>query len=124
MPIMGIIEKAEVNSVPIMFGALGLVVLVISAQGYTGGIGFRGIAFLKYGKRIWQFSNRLFGGLLVGISLLLYLLFRLSDISAENKVFIATSVVLLCALVSDIITLFLKRRRMVITEVDKKRKST
>lgn len=122
MLIVGIIEKAEVNTVPLLFAALGLVTLLVSAQGYTGGIGFRGIAFLRYGKRIWQFSNRLFGGILVGVSLLLYLMFRLGDISAGNKVIIATIAVLLCGLISDIITLFLKRQSSLSTKVDKNRK--
>ena len=54
--VVGIIEKTEVDTVLLLLTALGLLVMLISAQGYTGGIGFRGIAFLKYGKRIWQLS--------------------------------------------------------------------
>ena len=88
--VVGIIEKTEVDTVLLLLTALGLLVMLISAQGYTGGIGFRGIAFLKYGKRIWQFSNRLFGGILTGSSLILYLFFKLSDISADKKVLIVT----------------------------------
>lgn len=85
MLVVSLIEKAEVDSIPFLFGALGIVVLVVSLQPYTGGLGYRGIAFVAYGKRIWQFSNRLFGGLFTLGAFLLYLLFKLGDISAGNK---------------------------------------
>lgn len=111
--IVGIIEKTEVDTVLLLLTALGLLVMLISAQGYTGGIGFRGIAFLKYGKRIWQFSNRLFGGILTGSSLILYLFFKLSDISADKKVLIATIACFLCALISDALTIIFKRRHKI-----------
>lgn len=111
--VVGIIEKTEVETVLLLLTALGLLVMLISAQGYTGGIGFRGIAFLKYGKRIWQFSNRLFGGILTGTSLILYLFFKLSDISADKKVLIATIACFLCALISDALTIFFKRRHKI-----------
>jgi hypothetical protein len=80
--VVGIIEKTEVDTVLLLLTALGLLVMLISAQGYTGGIGFRGIAFLKYGKRIWQFSNRLFGGILTGSSLILK---KAQDRLTKNK---------------------------------------
>ena len=111
--IVGIIEKTEVETVLFLLTVLGLVVLLVSSQGYTGGIGFRGIAFLKYGKRIWQFSNRLFGGILTGSSLILYLFFKLSDISADKKVLIATIACFLCALISDALTIIFKRRHKI-----------
>ncbi len=111
--IVGIIEKTEVETVLLLLTALGLLVMLISAQGYTGGIGFRGIAFLKYGKRIWQFSNRLFGGILTGSSLILYLFFKLSDISADKKVLIVTIACFLCALISDALTIIFKRRHKI-----------
>ena len=111
--IVGIIEKTEVETVLLLLTVLGLVVLLVSSQGYTGGIGFRGIAFLKYGKRIWQFSNRLFGGILTGSSLILYLFFKLSDISADKKVLIATIACFLCALISDALTIIFKRRQKI-----------
>lgn len=111
--IVGIIEKTEVDTVLLLLTALGLLVMLISAQGYTGGIGFRGIAFLKYGKRIWQFSNRLFGGILTGSSLILYLFFKLSDISADKKVLIVTIACFLCALISDALTIIFKRRHKI-----------
>lgn len=111
--VVGIIEKTEVDSVLLLLTALGLLVMLISAQGYTGGIGFRGIAFLKYGKRIWQFSNRLFGGILTGSSLILYLFFKLSDISADKKVLIVTIACFLCALISDALTIIFKRRHKI-----------
>lgn len=121
MFVAGIIEKAQADSVPLLFAALGLVALVISAQEYTGGIGYRGLAFICYGKRIWQFSNRLFGGILMGTSLLLYLIFRLSEISASNKVLMATISCFLCALICDIVTLIYKKKRIA-NKVDKNRK--
>ncbi|MEY8497410.1 hypothetical protein [Enterococcus avium] len=111
--IVGIIEKTEVETVLLLLTVLGLVVLLVSSQGYTGGIGFRGIAFLKYGKRIWQFSNRLFGGILTGTSLILYLFFKLSDISADKKVLIATIACFLCVLISDALTIIFKRRHKI-----------
>lgn len=111
--IVGIIEKTEVETVLLLLTVLGLVVLLVSSQGYTGGIGFRGIAFLKYGKRIWQFSNRLFGGILTGSSLILYLFFKLSDISADKKVLIATIACFLCVLISDALTIIFKRRHKI-----------
>lgn len=111
--IVGIIEKTEVETVLLLLTALGLVVMLVSAQGYTGGIGFRGLAFLKYGKRIWQFSNRLFGGILTGSSLILYLFFKLSDISADKKVLIVTIACFLCALISDALTIIFKRRHKI-----------
>ena len=111
--VVGIIEKTEVETVLLLLTALGLLVMLISAQGYTGGIGFRGIAFLKYGKRIWQFSNRLFGGILTGTSLILYLFFKLSDISADKKVLIATIACFLCVLISDALTIIFKRRHKI-----------
>ena len=111
--IVGIIEKTEVETVLLLLTVLGLVVLLVSAQGYTGGIGFRGLAFLKYGKRIWQFSNRLFGGILTGTSLILYLFFKLSDISTDKKVLIATIACFLCALISDALTIIFKRRHKI-----------
>lgn len=113
MMVMGIIDAAEVDAVLLLLAALGLVVMLVSAQGYTGGIGFRGIAFLKYGKRIWQFSNRLFGGILTGSSLILYLFFKLSDISADKKVLIVTIACFLCALISDALTIIFKRRHKI-----------
>lgn len=111
--VVGIIEKTEVETVLLLLTALGLVVMLISAQGYTGGIGFRGLAFLKYGKRIWQFSNRLFGGILTGTTLILYLFFKLSDISADKKVLIATIACFFCALISDALTIIFKRRHKI-----------
>ena len=108
--IVGIIKKTEVETVLLLLTVLGLVVLLVSSQGYTGGIGFRGIAFLKYGKRIWQFSNRLFGGLFMLGAFLLYLLFKLGDISAGNKAIIAIITCFICSLISDLITLYVKRR--------------
>ena len=111
--IVGIIEKTEVETVLLLLTVLGLVVLRVSSQGYTGGIGFRGIAFLKYGKRIWQFSNRLFGGILTGSSLILYLFFKLSDIPADKKVLIVTIACFLCALISDALTIIFKRRHKI-----------
>lgn len=110
MVVVSIIEKAQVDLVPLLFGALGFVALVVSLQPYTGGIGYRGIAFLRYGKRIWQFSNRLFGGILVAVSMLHYLLFHFLEISADNKVIIATVTCFLSMLISDVITLYLKKR--------------
>lgn len=114
---MGIIEATEVDNVLLLLTALGMVALLISTQGYTGGIGFRGIAFLKYGKRVWQFSNRLFGGMLTLVSLILYLFFKVSEVSAGNKVLIVTIACFFCALVSDGLTIFLKENKHL---VDKK----
>ncbi|MGM0337362.1 hypothetical protein [Enterococcus sp. AZ007] len=111
MFVASLIEKAHVDSVPLLFAGLGLVTLVISLQPYTGGLGYRGIAFCCYGKRIWQFSNCLFGGLLIFVSLLLYLLFKTGGLSASNKVIIATIACLLCSFISDLVTLYLKRLR-------------
>ena len=111
MLVVSLIEKAEVDSIPFLFGALGIVVLVVSLQPYTGGLGYRGIDFVAYGKRIWQFSNRLFGGLFTLGAFLLYLLFKLGDISAGNKVLIAIITCFICSLISDLITLYVKRQR-------------
>lgn len=109
MFVVNLIEKAHVDTVPFLFGALGVITLVISLQPYTGGLGYRGIAFLCYGKRIWQFSNRLFGVVFVALSILLYLLFNFGSLSANNKVLVATSACFLCCLISDGVTLYLKR---------------
>ena len=73
--IVGIIEKTEVETVLLLLTVLGLVVLLVSSQGYTGGIGFRGIAFLQYCKRIWQISNSFFVGIFTGASFVLFLFF-------------------------------------------------
>ena len=109
MLVVNAIERAHVDSIPLLFGAVGLGVLLISLQPYTGGIGYRGIAFLCYGKRIWQFSNRLFGSLFFTASMILYLWFKFGEPSASNKVICVFVACVLCIIVSDGVTLYLKK---------------
>ncbi|OTO65530.1 MULTISPECIES: hypothetical protein [unclassified Enterococcus] len=111
MIVIGIIERLEVDWVPFLFAAAGVLTIVVSLQGYTGGLGYRGIAFLIYGKRIWQFSNRLFGILFVVLGILLYLSFQFFAISADQKVLAATIACLVCAALCDVTTVILKRHR-------------
>ena len=43
--IVGIIEKTEVETVLLLLTVLGLVVLLVSSQGYTGGSVFAALLF-------------------------------------------------------------------------------
>ncbi|MGL9729694.1 hypothetical protein [Enterococcus sp. DIV0756] len=113
MFIIAVIEKSEVDKMPLLLGALGLFVFFISASETSiGGIGYRGFAFYRYGKRVWKFCNRLFGGLLLAVSLISYLIFKKGDLTTDNKVLFLTISCFLCWLITEVITFILKRWRV------------
>lgn len=70
----------------LLLTVLGLVVLLVSSQGYTGGIGFAALLF-----EIWQTNLAVFQSFIWrnfdGSSLILYLFFKLSDISADKSTY-------------------------------------
>lgn len=110
MIVIGIIERSQIDWIPLLFAATGVLTIVVSLQSYTGGLGYRGIAFLIYGKRIWQLSNRLFGILFVILGILLYLSFQFLAMTASQKVLVATIACLSCAVLCDLFTLLFHKR--------------
>jgi len=65
MFVLNWIDKAEVDQTPLLLFVLGLVIFLFCTKNPHGGIAYRGLAYLVYGKKAWYLSNRLGGALLI-----------------------------------------------------------
>lgn len=105
------IDKAEVNHVPLLIFGIGLVAFVFCTKTPHGGIAYRGLAYYIYGKKAWYLSNKLGGAFLMFFSSILFLIFKIVQISNDIKVAIVCLTCFFSLILTDVsVIIYLKKK--------------
>ncbi|STP29606.1 Uncharacterised protein [Enterococcus durans] len=108
MFVLNWIEKAEVNHVPLLIFGIGLVAFTFCTNTPHGGIAYRGLAYYIYGKKAWYLSNKLGGAFLMLFSLILFIIFQISN---DIKVAIVCLKCLFSLILTDMsVIIYLKKK--------------
>lgn len=79
--ILGGWKTVGTNDILIILFILGLSCLFLSAK-CSGGLGYHGLGSFVLGMKVWKFSNKIFGYLLISFSLLLWIFSSLQLVEA------------------------------------------